>query len=39
MGKILKLLAGIFCGVLIGAAIAVLVAYLIDGKEASILRI
>ena len=34
MGKILKLLAGIFCGGLIGAAIAVLVAYLIDGKEA-----
>ena len=34
MGKILKLLAGILCGGLIGAAIAVLIAYLTDGKEA-----
>ena len=34
MGKILKLFAGILCWGLLSAVIAVLIAYLIDGKEA-----
>ena len=33
MGKILKLFAGILCWGLLSAVIAVLIAYLIDGKE------